>query len=88
MGRTALSERQGEKITGTLLSPLLPLVDISFRMPSFHVVARNQDRTALQRVCIIISKYSDVVDEKTDKITGHKKRERNGSIWNKELPVV
>lgn len=86
--RTAFSERQGEEIPGALLSHLLSIVDISFRMSNLPITVRNRERTALQRAYIIISKYFDVVNEKTGKITGHKKRERETSAFGtKNFPL-
>lgn len=54
MGRAAFRERQGEEIAGTLLSPSPSLVGISFRMSDLHIVARNQEWAALQRIVNII----------------------------------
>lgn len=73
MGRTAFRERQGE-VAGSLWSPSLSLVGILLRMSHLHKVARNQKRASLNKMYTMISKHFDVVNEKTDKNTGHRKR--------------
>lgn len=63
----------------SLLSPLLSVVDISSRVSNLHIVARSQECIApFLRACIMISKYFDAVNKKTnkDKITGHGKERK------------